>query len=58
MALALNEVTPFISNFAVGCGFAWVTNVPRMFQINKIMGISYPEYAKVITTKQGFTDYV
>lgn len=54
MATALNlyvpaefrEQSPFASAFAVGFAFSPILNVPRMFQLGKIAGDSYPETAR------------
>merc|ERR1719356_2379733 len=37
---------PFASAFAVGLGFSPILNIPRVFQLGKIGGVSYPQSAK------------
>lgn len=34
---------PFMSNFAVGLGFSPILNIPRMMQLGRISGLTYPQ---------------
>jgi len=36
------ESNPFACSFAVGMCFAPILNIPRMFQLGRISGLSYP----------------
>jgi len=40
------ESQPFLCSFAVGVVFAPILNIPRMFQLGRISGLSYPEVAR------------
>merc|ERR1711907_103577 len=42
----LREKYPFASAFCVGMGFSPILNIPRMFQLGRISGLSYPQIAK------------
>eukprot|EP00854_Cymbomonas_tetramitiformis_P015367 gene15367-18181_t len=50
---------PFMSNFAVGVGFAPILNVPRMLQLGRVSGLSYPEaFSKNFLSAAGLKGYV
>mmetsp|Transcript_25935 Transcript_25935/g.35804 ORF Transcript_25935/g.35804 Transcript_25935/m.35804 type:complete len:285 (-) Transcript_25935:152-1006(-) len=49
---------PFASNFAIGVGFSPILNVPRMLQLGRISGLSYPEAIKrTFMTTEGLKGY-
>mmetsp|Transcript_11897 Transcript_11897/g.14150 ORF Transcript_11897/g.14150 Transcript_11897/m.14150 type:complete len:283 (-) Transcript_11897:568-1416(-) len=53
------EAYPFLSNMAVGVGFSPILNVPRMLQLGRIGGQSYPEVIKsTFMTSAGFKGYL
>lgn len=50
---------PFLSNAAVGVGFSPILNIPRMLQLGRIGGLSYPEAIKSnFMTSAGFKGYL
>lgn len=52
------ESQPFLCSFAVGVGFAPILNVPRMFQLGRVSGQSYPEIGRnLFTTAAGFKTF-
>lgn len=49
---------PFLSAFAVGLGFSPVLNIPRVFQLGKIGGVSYPAtFRQYFTSAAGIKEY-
>lgn len=44
---------PFASAFAVGLVFSPILNIPRMFQLGKVGGVSYPQTLKQLGTSEG-----
>jgi hypothetical protein len=49
---------PFLCSFAVGMGFSPILNVPRMLQLGRISGGSYPEIVRnLFTTSAGLKSY-
>lgn len=66
MATALNLYVPsefkteypFLSNAAVGLGFSPILNIPRMMQLGRISGLSYPQVIKkTFMTGEGLKGY-
>merc|ERR1719409_928497 len=54
----LRENQPFLCAFAVGVGFSPILNVPRMFQLGRVSGQSYPEIARsLFMTSSGLKTY-
>merc|ERR1711934_1016904 len=50
----IREEYPFASAFAVGMGFSPVLNIPRMFQLGRISGLSYPQvFRQTFASVQG-----
>merc|ERR1711934_159550 len=49
---------PFAMAFAVGLGFSPILNIPRVFQLGKIGGVSYPQTFKdYFSSAQGLKNY-
>lgn len=49
---------PFLSSFCVGAGFAPILNIPRVMQLGRIAGKSYPEIVKTtFMTGSGWMNY-
>lgn len=54
----VRESYPFASAFAVGLCFSPILNIPRVFQLNKIGGISYPQtFNQYFTSAAGIKSY-
>jgi len=52
------ESNPFACSFAVGMCFAPILNIPRMFQLGRISGLSYPEVARnTFMSSKGMVSY-
>jgi len=52
------EESPFIAAFLVGLCFSPILNIPRVFQLGKISGVSYPQSAKdYFGSAQGLKQY-
>lgn len=49
---------PFASAFAVGLCFSPILNIPRMFQLGKVGGVSYPQTMKQLSSAEGMKGYV
>jgi len=49
----LRESSPFLCAFGVGFAFSPILNVPRMFQLGKISGDSYPKTFRSLFTSFG-----
>jgi len=48
---------PFASAFAVGLVFSPILNIPRMFQLGKVGGVSYPQTLKQLGTSEGAMNF-
>jgi len=54
----MREKYPFASAFAVGLGFSPILNIPRVLQLGKIGGQSYPEtFKQYFTSSAGIKSY-
>lgn len=52
------EQQPFLCSFAVGVCFSPLLNIPRMFQLGRVSGQSYPQIAKnLFTSAAGLKTY-
>lgn len=52
------ESSPFLCAFAVGAGFSPLLNIPRMFQLGRVGGQSYPEILRsTFMTGAGLKNY-
>ena len=47
------EEYPFMSNFAIGVGFSPLLNLPRMLQLGRIGGQSYPQVSTRTASESG-----
>lgn len=54
----LRAEQPFLCSFAVGVAFSPILNIPRMFQLGRVGGQTYPEIGKtVFMTGSGLKSY-
>lgn len=54
----LRQEQPFLCSFAVGVAFAPILNIPRMFQLGRVAGQSYPEIGRnVFMSASGLKSY-